>query len=498
MSVEAHPAVVATTAGRLQGTWAERAGVAVFRGVPFAAPPVGERRWREPEPAEAWDGVRSAVAFGADCPQAPYERSRANRMDEDCLTLNIWTPAVDRQAKLPVLVWFYGGSFLFGSASDPRSDGAELAARGAVVVTANYRVGLFGFLAHPGLSAASASATSGNYGLADNLAALRWVQDNIEAFGGDPGRVTPFGVSAGSASLGLLMTSPAARGLFSRMILQSPGAFRPLAPLADAEAAGLALGPDIEALRSLDASEVLARTALLAPKVRSLTSHRVLRPIRDGVLVPADDRVAFGTGRFHAVPTLVGGMVDEGSKLVAAWPHATVADWDELVAANFGTAAAEVAQHYRVANDADVAGRVAELFGDTQFTYGARGIARGVAARGVAAYRYLFTRRAGRGDGSGPHHGDCVPYVFGGVGRGDSGPYDEADAALAERIGAAWVRFAATGDPNGAGLSGWAPYDPEADSHYELGDRCGPGSGWRRGALDFLDRFYEYGSPSPT
>ena len=214
------PGIVRTEGGLLSGAGD---AIRVYKGIPFAAPPVGTRRWRPPEPAESWDGIREATRFGADCPQELRPGSRAGRIDEDCLTLNIWTPARAADEALPVMVWFYGGSFVFGSASDIRFDGEAFARKGVVLVTAAYRVGLFGFLAHPGLTRESPHGASGNYGLLDQIAALGWVQRNIAAFGGDPRRVTAFGVSAGSASIAMLLTAPLAAGLFQRAILESPG-----------------------------------------------------------------------------------------------------------------------------------------------------------------------------------------------------------------------------------------------------------------------------------
>jgi para-nitrobenzyl esterase len=224
--------------------------LASFLGVPYAAPPVGSLRWRPPQPAAGWQGVRDALAFGPDFPQAPNPRFRAARQEEDCLYLNVWTPSVDAGAALPVMVWLHGGGFTGGSGSDQRSDGARLAREGVVVVSLNYRSGLFGFLAHPALSRESAQGVSGNYGLLDQLAALAWVRENVDSFGGDPSRITAFGVSAGSASLSLLLASPQAKGAFDRAILHSPGAGRPLATLREAEEAGLRLGPDLVALRA--------------------------------------------------------------------------------------------------------------------------------------------------------------------------------------------------------------------------------------------------------
>ncbi len=485
------PRIVRTEGGVLAGAGD---AIRVFKGIPFAAPPVGERRWRPPEPAAPWDGMRAATSFGADCPQELRPGSRAGRFDEDCLSLNIWTPARVPGEALPVMVWFYGGSFLFGSASDIRFDGEAFARKGVILVTAAYRIGLFGYLAHPGLTRESPHRSSGNYGLLDQIAALRWVQRNIAAFGGDPGRVTAFGVSAGSASIALLLTSPLATGLFQRAILESPGAFRPLASLAEAERAGLSLGPDIDRLRQIPAEEVLAKTSLFVPKVRGLTTPRVLRPIRDGWVIREDERDAFNSGRFHAMPTIVGGNADEGATLTATWPMRTPADLRELAATNFPRALDSVTSLYPAACDDEVRGRVAEMFADTQFNYGVWQLARAMSARAPQTWRYLFLRRRpGRLDG--PNHGEEVPYVFNSLGLALPGqevaPFDDTDESIAEAMQAAWVRFAATGDPNGGDLLRWPAYRAEDDPYLVFDDAIRTGTNWRRRQMDFLGGYYE-------
>ncbi|MCC6433887.1 MAG: carboxylesterase family protein [Acidimicrobiales bacterium] len=450
-----------------------RIGVAHFRGVPFAAP---ARRWRPPEPPRSWAGERDATRWAPDCPQRPWEgdATRATALAEDCLTLNIWTPSCDPAARLPVLVWFYGGSYLFGSATDPRCDGAAFAAKGVVLVTANYRVGLFGFLSHPQLSAESPHGSSGNYGLLDSIAALRWVREHIEAFGGDAANVTAFGVSAGAASLSLLACSPLAAGCFDKLILQSPGAFRPLASPAESDEAGLAVGEDIAALRALPWTELLDRTGRLVPKVRALTAPRVLRPIRDGWVIPLDERDAYACGRFHAVPTLVGTNADEGTKLTAGWS----VEREGLLRADFAHDPVRALASFPT---------VADAFGDSQFNLGARGVARAMAAAGQPTWRYVFTRR--RPDRSdGPDHGDEVPYVFGRPGHGGLAA-DERDRSLAEAMQDAWIRFASGGDPNGAPLVPWPRYDPAGDAHLDFGDDIRIGTAWRREPLDFLDDY---------
>jgi para-nitrobenzyl esterase len=466
--------------------------VATFLGVPYAAPPRGNLRWRPPQPPASWPGVRDALAFGPDFPQAANPRFRATRQDEDCLYLNVWTPSLDRDAALPVLVWVHGGGFTGGSGSDQRSDGERLAREGVVVVALNYRSGLFGFLAHPGLSRESAQGVSGNYGLLDQLAALAWVRENIDTFGGDPTRITAFGVSAGSASLSLLLASPQAQGAFDRAILHSPGAGRPLATLQEAEQAGLRLGSDIEELRALPARQLLEHTSLLNPAVRGLTTPRVLRPIRDGWLLPEDERPAFQAGRLHAMPLIVGSNLDEGTLLTRSWPVDSLAAWRGQVEHNFGAAAMEAASLYRALTDGEARPAVAQMFADTQFNYGTRLLAQSMAKREARTFKYLFTRRRPY-QADGPHHGEEVAHAFGNVDAappGELARFDAVDEALSATMRKYWIAFAAHGDPNTAGAPRWDAYRPADDNHQLLGDTVQPGAAWRRPQLDFLERFY--------
>ena len=487
--------IVRTEAGTVSGAALE-GGIRLFKGIPFAAPPVGEMRWRPPGLPLPWSGVRPATEWGADCPQpAPPpggpSSSRAGKQSEDCLNLNIWAPATATGDKLPVMVWLFGGSFLVGSPSDILFDGEKFARQGAILITANYRVGLFGFLAHPALTAESPHRSSSNYALLDQLAALRWIRDNIANFGGDPSRVTVFGVSAGSASVSLLLTSPLAKGLFQQAILESPGAFRPLASLAEAEAYGIKLGDDLPALRRLSPADVLAKTPLFVPKVRGLTTPRVLRPIRDGWVLPEDERVAFAAGHFHAMPIIVGTNCDEGTSFVGAWPVKDIAAYRAFVAENFGKAMAAALAIYPAPDDGAALAQVAEMFADTQFNYGAWALARAMAKSGKGTWRYLFLKQ--RPDQSaGPFHGDEVPFVFGGLGAPSrkGGAFDARDEALSAAVMSLWVRFARTGDPNGGEIE-WPAYDAARDNHLELDDPVRAGAGWRRDKMEFLDRFFD-------
>lgn len=476
---------VPTQSGALRGRSSE--GIATFFGVPYAEPPIGALRWRPPEAVKPWSGTRDAIAFGADAMQrAPSKTSRASGISEDCLKLNIWAPA-DISEPLPVMVWFHGGSFIMGSATDIRTDGAVFARGGVIFVSITSRLGIFGWLAHPELTAESAQGSAGNYGTLDQIEALRWLRANIAAFGGDPKRITLFGVSSGGASIVGLMTSPLAAGLFDRVILESAGAFRPLAPLADASAAGAELG-SLANLRALSADDVLALEPRLIPAVRKLTAPRTLRMIRDGWVIPLDDREAFETSAFHAMPAIVGSNTDEGSRLTATWPANDLAGWNAIIEDNFARRSDDARRLYPAAKDGDAKGAVADMFGDTQFLLGTREIARAVGRAGRNAYRYLFTkRRAGERDG--PHHGGEVAYVFGHLDEppaGVLGHPDARDIALSDAMRASWIAFAATGTPGRIDGLDW----PTAEHGFvELGEQSRISRDWREAQLDFLNAY---------
>jgi para-nitrobenzyl esterase len=463
--------------------------VAAFFGIPYAEPPIGALRWKAPRPAAPFEGEFDASAFGPDLPQTANPRLRGPSQSEDCLYLNVWAPVNAEPGSLPVMVWIHGGGFMGGSGSDLRSDGARMAAEGVVVVSFNYRAGLFGFLAHPALSRESPHGVSGNYGLLDQLLALRWVRDNIRGFGGDPRRVTAFGVSAGSASISLLLTSPLSAGLFQQAALHSPGACRPLATLAEAEQAGLKLGDDIEALRQLTAGALFGKSSLLNPAVRGLTTPRVLRPIRDGWVIVEDERPAFEAGRLHAMPIIVGSNTDEGTLLTKTWPIKTLADYRELLRVNFGPSADAAAAVYPAGSDADVVPRVAEMFADTQFNFGTRLLARAMARKEPRTWRYLFARRP-PGQADGPHHGEEVPYVFGNLDTVPDAAGSPVDVAVSNAMLQSWIAFARGADPNAPGGHAWPRYSEAGDAFIVFGDGVTSGRAWRSAPLDFLERFF--------
>lgn len=486
-SAQAQAPVVHTSLGDLSGSTAD--GVRAFKGVPFALPPVGDLRWKPPVAAKAWSGPRDATQFGADCMQKPRPGSRAPGISEDCLTLNVWTPASAK--RLPVMVWVYGGGFVDGTASLPIYDGQALAKRDVVVVTLNYRTGVFGFLAHRALAAESSNHSAGNYGILDAIEALRWVKTNIAAFGGDPGKVTVFGESAGASMLDMVMVSPQSEGLFQRAILESPGGLRPLSTLAQAEDISDVVGSDLAALRAMPADQVLALNDKIVPKVRRLTTPRALGPIVDGWVVPRTDTEAFGKGEMRKVPLLIGGNSDEGRLFTKGWSITTTFEVEAYADQNFGKSANAMLALYGLDNDAAVPAGLSYAFGDTQFNYGVRGLARGMAAVQPKVWRYLFTR-APSGEKAPPTHSEEIDYVFGNLGAQrfvPRGAMNADDQKLSNAMMGAWVRFAGTGDPNGGSLPKWPRYDAKADAYLEFGDSIKVGQGYRTKYLDFVGDF---------
>jgi para-nitrobenzyl esterase len=457
---------VITTGGAVEGI--DQGQTQAFLGIPFAAPPVNELRWRAPQPSAHWKGTRKAVRFGASCMQSwpvpafgPYTAEFVDTpaVSEDCLFLNIWRPAQGAR-NLPVFVWVHGGAFLGGSGAVPIYDGKGLATRGAVVVTINYRVGVFGFLAHPELSAESALKTSGNYGLLDQVAALKWVRDNIAAFGGDPRRVTVSGQSAGAASVEALLLMPAARGLFQRAIVQSgPGIGIGSPPLATAENDGLAfagrLGDlDIAKLRALPAARVQAEMEklLATPGSAGGRPNIPFLPVTDGKVLPADpdDPRAEAASQ---VPLLVGYTSDEA----LAPPPAGIADFERHVRNRFGAGAARLLALYPHATNAEAAESARLLARDTYM--GALVLwLEGRAAPGkppVFAYRFEQAVPVAKPPSFGAFHTAEVPYLFGAMDT-RLRPYADVDRRVSTLVQDYWLNFMRAGDPNGTGLPRWS------------------------------------------
>lgn len=462
--------------GAVRGAWRENAAVRAYLGIPFAAAPVGDLRWRPPQPAASWTGVREAIEPGPQCPQAAVARNSVSYevygerpQSEDCLTLNVWAPPAAPGLKRPVLVWIYGGSFTHGGAGYPLYDGARLARRGIVVVSFNYRVGVLGFMAHPELSA-EAGGASGAYGFLDQVAALEWVRRNVAAFGGDPQAVTIFGQSAGAGSVYSLMASPRASGLFRGAIAQSLGLFR-LRTLAEGEANGrriaerLGVGSVAE-LRRLPAGR------LLAP---GLTAD----PLVDGQFLTEPLADTFGRQGEAQVPLLTGWNADEGTKY-PVFP--TRAAFATVLRAVFGPNAERAAQQFPTATDAEAATRSLELTRDAGFAAGIYRAAQLHARNGAPVYLYHFERRSPfRPDQHfaeiepasrlGAYHAAEIPYVFGTLDALDR-DFQPVDRALSERLQTAWANFATWGDPNGPPKAPalWPRFHDGAAQVLRLGD----------------------------
>ena len=499
---------VTVDGGSIAGAPASDGGVWRYAGIPYAAPPVGALRWRPPQPVEPWADVRQADQLPAGCPQPalpvapgaePFFGPGATRLEEDCLYLNVWSAAAPDD-RVPVMVWIHGGGLFVGDGSNVAYDGAALARRGVVVVTINYRLGTLGYLAHPLLREESAHGASGNYGLLDQVEALRWVQRNIAAFGGDADRVTIFGESAGSWSVNYLLATPLAAGLFAGAIGQSGGGFSPLASLATADAAeadgmrvaetllGAEAPASLDALRAATIADVLAAEAA-AP-----------RPNLDGWVLSASIYDTFAAGRQHDVPVIVGANADEGTALrglAGDQEITTVEEYRTWARGEYGELADAYLAAYPAASDEAVeTGRIASS-GDGRFVWEMRTWARMMETVSSPAFLYFFTRVPPAADAErfGAYHTAEIPYVFNNLGGGGrywfaNRDYDDADRQLSEVMASYWVNFAATGNPNGDGAPEWPAYTQADESALELGDSVQVRQGVRAERLDFFEQHY--------
>ena len=508
--------------GRLSGVVSSDGRVRSFKGIPYASPPVGAQRWRLPQPPAVWSGVRAANRFGPTAPQFPVVANSLytgghELQGEDCLTLNIWAPDEPSDARLPVMVWLHYGAFQFGGSSVELYDGEQLARVGVVVVTLNHRLGRLGFLAHPELSAESPHGASGNYGIHDQIQALRWLAENIAAFGGDPDCVTVFGLSAGSMSVSLLMASPLARGLFHRAIGQSGAMLGPVGAssgitdsmqdLEHAERTGLALGlavgaPTIDELRRRSARELMAAElptgedrwtfdAVDAPFSRGGLDGAF--PCVDGLLLGESAYAIFAAGRQAPVPLLTGSVAGEASGM----PY--IADAARFAADaqdEYGEHAATFLELYPAADDDEACSSSATANGDRVFVWQNWAWVRLHSARAGPAFYYHFSRVppmppdlevAERNLGA--FHSAEIPYVFRHL-EARSWPWTECDRELSRTMSAYWVNFARSGDPNGGGLPAWQPFDGADPSAMHFGDGVAPGPVPRRRHLAFWDDYY--------
>jgi para-nitrobenzyl esterase len=460
------PVLLTIAQGALAGARDEN--IASFKNIPFAAPPVGPLRWRSPQPAPSWQGTRAADSYGAICPQQHTTFFRRLLLpkfveSEDCLSLNVWTPGARADAKLPVMVWIYGGSFNSGGSAFPYYDGTDLAKHGVVVVTLNYRLGWLGFFDHPALAGESPNEAHGNYGLMDQIAALQWVKNNIAVFGGDPANVTIFGESAGGMSVNDLIASPAARGLFGKAISESGLGMTAMSTAQNAQDVALRFaarqgvaegGADALAkLRALGVEAILNDQSLPA-------AHGAIGPMIDGAIIPAEIDTLFAQGKIANVPYLAGSNSHEASLMEGIGMSK-----DDMLKP-LGDQLSFVRKVYDPSGKITDDALAQEIFGDALFASAAQGLADYEVKTGQPAYVYRFeyVRETDRSKKMGVDHGGEVPYVFGLHGflsnpefaRFITGVTDN-DRAVVAMIQNYWTNFAKTGNPNGPGLPTWTP-----------------------------------------
>jgi para-nitrobenzyl esterase len=464
---------VKTDKGKVEGSLTDDQKVRAFKGIPYAAPPVGNLRWQPPQPAAKWSGVRAAKDFGSRCIQSsgyPDMNFRDPGQSEDCLTLNVWAPAGAKHGSLPVMVWIYGGGFASGSTSESRQDGQVLAHRKVVVVSMNYRLAIFGFFVHPELTAESPHHASGNYGLMDETAALDWVKKNIAAFGGDPKNVTIFGESAGSFAVSAQMASPLAQGLFSKAIGESGGAFY---------SGGLRFEPR-ESLerRNVEFAQTAFHTSTLAD-LRKLSVDEILQAVTakttpppprfgpdvDGYFLPDSVPNIYAAGKQAHVPLLAGWNADEERDVVLrAKPPTTAESFTAMAQKEFGDNAQKFLAAYPAGTDAEAVASAGDFAGDRFIKYSTwRWLEVQVATGGSPVYRYNFDLGS-PGDkyhdvSLGAFHSDDIEYVFNTLESRAEATWRPEDRKLADQVAAYWTNFARSGDPNAAGLPTWPTYN---------------------------------------
>ena len=484
------PGQVKVTGGWIQGEVTE--DLTIYKGIPFAAPPVGELRWKAPQPVQPWEGVKETVEFG---PGPIQGFGKSDAFSEDCLYLNVWTPAKSPKEKLPVLVWIYGGGFSMGNSAG--NDGSELARKGVVLVSMNYRVGQMGFFAHPELSAENPEGVSGNYGILDQIAALEWIQDNISAFGGDPDKVTIFGESAGGISVSMLCASPLAKGLFRGAISQSGGSFGPveersypgenMTSLEIAEKQGVKLAERLGArsiadLRAMEPDKLGGGFALAGGPW----------PIVDGYVIPDDQYKLYEAGKFNDVDVLIGYNSDEGASF--SFGSKDSAAHRASVEERYGPFAEQLLKAYPV--DGPVVTKTGrDLARDASFGWHTWSWARLQSEKGNSkVYMYYFDQHPEYPEGSpqygnGSPHGQDVDFVFKTLKKEDT----DTDYELSDIMATYWTNFAKYGDPNGEGLPEWPEFTE--DNHVTMvlkGDDPYPAPVPDEDALWILNSYFEW------
>ncbi len=472
--------------------------VRVFLGIPYAAPPVASLRWKAPQEVASWTQVRKSDEFGPSCPQLNQQSD--GRYSEDCLYLNVWTPAKGPGEKLPVMVWIHGGGFNFGSSSQPEYDSRNLAGKGVVVVTLNYRLGPLGFLVHPLLSRESPEGTSGNYALLDQIVALKWVQRNIAAFGGNPDRVTIFGQSAGSRSVSLLMISPLSAGLFHGAIAQSGGPIigsEYLNPVFNGNMANVSemgqklaskLGCDgaadiLAAMRSRSAEEVIKAADC---KTGLFDEGLFFAPVFDGTVLPGNPFEAYSRGVQHDVPIIAGSTLNEGNVYLKDEKDLSLERYRFFLKSRFGENAGKAFGVFPASSDKDVPAAIDRVVAVAANAEPARFVTGSMERKRSRGYLYQFIRlpETERARKLGVYHGVDLAYVFGNIKASDG--YDDTDMRLSAVMMDYWVNFARTGNPNGQGLPRWPPYENRSGLNLEFSDTIRINSDLYKKECDFI------------
>lgn len=499
---------VQTYYGRISGVPAPTPGVEVFKGIPYAAPPVGKLRWRAPQPPEKWEGILKADHFCDNCIQAsrhkqlhpPHSRRKSvwtkpflipnDSLSENCLYLNIWTAASSPKERRPVMVWIHGGGFQSGSGSVPVYNGERMAKKGVVFVTINYRLNVFGFLALPELTQESEHGSSGNYGLLDQITALKWVKQNISAFGGDPNNVTIDGQSAGAFSINYLVASPPAHGLFQRAIAESGGNVVPnpmhrTLPQKEAEQKGQKLMKKLQVqslrqLRKIPADSIYRAADSFSPNI-------------DGYVLPKPIASIFAHGEQNDVSTLTGWNADEGTAFTIYSKPTTAKAFNQQARQMFGERASKFLQYYPAQNDDQAQTSQMALTRDLLFAIQNYEWANLQSETGKSnVYLYSFDRKLpAKGDFKffGAFHSGEIAYALDNLKYLDR-PWKRTDRHLADVMSSYWVNFAKTGNPNGVGLPEWQAYEADKGKNMELGKTIGVQTIPNKSAMDFLIDYF--------
>jgi para-nitrobenzyl esterase len=467
-------------------------GLMVYKGIPFAAPPIGDLRWKAPQPAAKWDGVKQTTKFAP----APIQAGNLPK-SEDCLYLNIWSPAKSADERVPVMVWIYGGGFSGGSTSMPTFSGEKLAKRGVLLVSIAYRVGQIGYFAHPDLSAENPNHVSGNYGILDMISALQWIKKNIAAFGGDPKKVTIFGESAGGIAVSMLCASPLAKGLYQGAISQSGGSFGPSRQTTTYP------GENMKRLKyaEMDGEAYLKSNGIASiAELRKIDADKLPRgnggmwPIVDGYVIPDDQYKLYEAGKYNKTPVLIGYNSDEG---ISVWPPKTPEEYRTSVKTRYGKFADDLIKAYPV-GETKVTKTARDLGRDAAFGWQTWSWARLQAKTGKSkVFLYYFDQHPDYPEdspkaGYGSPHGQDVAYVFEHLNTSNP-EVNETDLALSDAIGTYWTNFAKYGDPNGNGVPKWPAFsDANPELMYLVGPKPYVGPVPSADALKVLDSYFKW------